>query len=134
MSASRKSERARLATEHAHYVNLALNNGVSKPRAQTQQALFHCFPTTADIQFRWLREAQRLARLFLATSNRRHFRALIRHIYAMAARSIASPSSQANPPLQASACAALCRSQKPWQLGQRRHSKLQLGQLKKASA
>jgi hypothetical protein len=76
-----------LASGVTHNVNLALNNDAGKPRAQTQQALFHCFPTTADIQFRWLREAQRLARLFLATSNRRHFRALIRHIYAMAARS-----------------------------------------------
>jgi len=34
MSAPRKSERARLATEHAHNVNLALNNGVRATRAQ----------------------------------------------------------------------------------------------------
>jgi hypothetical protein len=40
----------------------------------------------ADIQLHWLREAQRLARLFLLTSERRHFRALIRHLYAMAER------------------------------------------------
>jgi hypothetical protein len=40
----------------------------------------------ADVQLHWLREAHRLARLFLLTSERRHFRALIRHLHGMHAR------------------------------------------------
>jgi hypothetical protein len=39
-----------------------------------------------SVQLQWLREGQRLARLFLQTSERRHWLALVRHLFAMAER------------------------------------------------
>jgi len=72
MSAPRKSERARLATEHAHNVNLALNNGVRATRAQLVS---------------WCGHGQWLFRQFVSSGGKpKHFHAFARHCAGMLER------------------------------------------------
>jgi len=60
--------------------------GLSRPPRKQIVSGVNDAAALARTQLSWLREAKRLAQLYLQTSDRRHWLALVRHITGMAKR------------------------------------------------